>query len=187
MEEPVLPVLPSRTNYALAILGKDAYASGTWENVDWSQFDFVGVDAYRDASNRQGYPATLKTLADHGLPVLVTEFGCAAYRGAAEAGGLAWTAVERTSRPPRLRAGIERDEAEQATEVGGLLALMETAGLEGAFIYTYIAPTYTSNTDPAYDLDTASYSLVRSWPDGRTEQKAVYRAVADAYGARRQQ
>jgi hypothetical protein len=169
-----------------AFQGPVTYASGTWENVDWSQFDFVGVDAYRDASNRQGYPAMLKTLADHGPPIVITEFGCAAYHGAAEAGGLAWRAVERTSRPPRLREGIERDEAEQATEVATVLALLETAEIEGAFIYTYIAPTYSSSQDPESDLDTASYSLVRSWPDGRTEQKAVYRAVADVYGGRRQ-
>ena len=167
-----------------AFHGPLTYASGTWENVDWSQFDFVGVDAYRDAASRQGYPAMLQASMGHGRPVVITEFGCAAYRGAADAGALAWTAVDRTSRPPRLRDGIERDETEQAAEVADLLTLMETAGIEAAFIYTYISPTYPSSRDPAYDLDTASYALLRSWPDGRTERKAVYQAVAERYGRR---
>jgi hypothetical protein len=153
-----------------------------WENVDWSQFDIVGVDAYRDSSNRQDYPAMLGRLADHELPIVITEFGCASYRGAAEAGGFAWTAVERTKRPPRLREGIVRDEAEQAKEVAAVLALIEAADIDGAFIYTYIAPTYPSSQDPEHDLDAASYSLVRSWPDGRTEEKAAYKVVAEVYG-----
>jgi len=34
--------------------GQVACASGAWEEVNWSRFDFVGVDAYRDASNREG-------------------------------------------------------------------------------------------------------------------------------------
>ena len=166
--------------------GRLTYASGIWETVDWSLFDFVGVDAYRDSANRKDYPTMLGRVAGHGLPVLITEFGCATYQGAADAGGLAWTAVERTSQPPRLREGIVRDEAEQAREIKAVLALMEAAKIEGAFIYTYIAPTYPASQDPAHDLDTASYSLVRSWPNGRTERKAVYKTVADEYSGHQQ-
>ena len=34
--------------------GRITYASGTWEPVDWTPFDIVAVDAYRDADNAAG-------------------------------------------------------------------------------------------------------------------------------------
>jgi len=35
--------------------GPVSYASGAWERIDWSLFDIVGVDLYRDAGNRDTY------------------------------------------------------------------------------------------------------------------------------------
>lgn len=166
--------------------GRVAYAAGVWEDVDWSPFDFVSVDAYRDAANRDAYPDLLRGLSRHGKPVVITEFGCAAYRGAAAKGGLAWTAVEGRGHSRRLRAGIERDEAEQARELSELLAVAAACGVDGAFIYTYVAPSYPSSLQPSQDLDAASFALLRSWPDGQTEPKAAYRAVADAFAGGRQ-
>ena len=161
--------------------GRVTYASGVWEQVDWFSFDFVGVDVYRDASNRESYPDILRGLSRHQRPVVITEFGCATYRGAAAKGGLAWTAVERDGNLRRLREGIERDEQEQARELSELLAVAASCGVDGAFIYTYIAPTYPSSLEPSQDLDAASYALVRTWPDGRTEPKSAYLTVANAY------
>ncbi len=165
-----------------AFQGPVTYAAGMWEDVDWSLFDFVGVDAYRDASNRQDYPDRLKSLTRNGIPVVITEVGCATYRGAAEAGGLGWTVVDRSTDKPALREGVERDELEQAAELSDIVHLAQESGVEGVFIYTYIMPSYPADVDPGLDLDAASYALVRSWPDGRIEPKAAYRAVADAYG-----
>ena len=167
-----------------AFHGRVTYASGMWETVDWSCFDIIGVDAYRDASNRAAYPDTLRTLSRRGQPVVITEFGCATYRGAADAGGLAWTAVERGAEPRRLRDGIVRDEGAQAQELAELLATAESSGIDGAFIYTYVAPSYPSSLENAKDLDAASYALVRSWPDGRAEPKAAYHTVAHIYRGR---
>ena len=161
--------------------GQVAYAAGMWEEVDWTGFDIVGVDAYRDAGTRDGYSSRLRGLVQHAKPVVVTETGCATYAGAAEAGGLAWTAVDRSATPRRLREGIVRDEDGQARELGALLQLIDASGADGAFVYTYIAPSYPSSADPVNDLDTASFALVRSWPDGRTEPKAAYHAVAARY------
>ena len=109
---------------------------------------------------------------------------CATYRGAADAGGLAWTAVERDAEPRRLRDGIVRDETAQVQELAGLLATAESSGMDGAFIYTYVMPSYPASPESAQDLDAASYALVRSWPDGRTEPKAAYHIVADSYDRR---
>jgi len=161
--------------------GPLTYASGTWEEVDWGPFDLVGVDAYRDEGARATYAERLRAYARHGKPVVVTEFGCATFRGAAGRGGLAWQAVDRDARPPRLREGIVRDEAAQAQELTALLETFERAGLDGAFVFTYVAPSYPSSADPAHDLDAASFGLVRSWPDGRTEPKEAFRAVAAHY------
>jgi hypothetical protein len=161
--------------------GQVTYASGGWEEVDWSLFDIVGVDAYRDAANRAGYVDQLRSYARFGKPVVITEFGCATYRGAADAGGLGWTAVERSSRPRRLRSGIVRDEAAQASDLAETLRLIEQAGAGGCFVYTYVAPSYPASDEPEMDLDTASYALVRSWPNGRTSHKAAFDAVAAEY------
>ncbi len=165
--------------------GQVTYASGAWEEVDWSLFDIVGVDAYRDAANRAGYVDQLRSYARFGKPVVITELGCATYRGAADAGGLAWTAVDRSSRPRRLRQGIVRDEAAQAIELAETLRLIEQTGTDGCFVFTYVAPSYPASDVPETDLDTASYALVRSWPDGRTSHKAAFDAVAAEYAGAR--
>jgi hypothetical protein len=163
--------------------GPLTYASGTWEEVDWEPFDFVGVDAYRDAGNRERFAQDLAAYARYGRPVVVTEFGCATFRGAEDLGGLAWTVVDRSASPARLPAGTLRDEALQATELTQMLEVFETASVRGAFVFTFVMPSYPgSDLDPQLDLDTASYALVRSYPDGRAQPKASFRAVADYYG-----
>jgi hypothetical protein len=165
--------------------GPLTYASGMWEDVDWQLFDLVGVDAYRDAGNRETYADNLRAYTQHGKTVVVTELGCATYQGADEKGALAWTAVDRTSQPRRLRQDVIRDEGLQARELGDLLDTLPSTGVEGAFVYTYVAPSYPSSDDAALDLDTASYSLVRSWPDGRTEPKQSFDAVATRFAEQR--
>ena len=53
-----------------------------------------------------------------------------------------------------------------------------------------VSPTLTSNDDPLYDLDMASYSLVKSYadkhgttyPDMPWEPKESFKAVADYFG-----
>jgi hypothetical protein len=45
--------------------GPLSYASGTWEPVDWSRFDIVGVDAYRDARNTGSFRADLRKRFTH--------------------------------------------------------------------------------------------------------------------------
>jgi hypothetical protein len=161
--------------------GPVTYASGIWEEVDWSDFDFVGVDAYRDASNREEYPEMLRKLTEHGPPLVLTEVGCATYKGASDAGGLAWTATVSSSHGTVLREGIERQESEQGRELSQLLKIAEENGVEGVFVFTYISPNYPTSQDPHHDLDAASFALMRSWPDGRTEKKAGYDAVAEAF------
>ena len=170
--------------------GPITYAAGLWEQVDWHAFDYVGLDAYRDAGNRTNFADVLRAQASTHGPLVVTEFGCCTYRGAADRGAMGWAAVDRSASPPRLREGIIRDEKAQADELVALLEIFEAIRASGAFVFTFVAPNYPSNIDPGYDLDTASFSLVRTWPDGISrapfdlplEPKESFAAVADLYG-----
>jgi hypothetical protein len=55
------------------------------ETVDWSRFDFVSADLYRDARIRDEFTGIVARYLAHGRPVAITEFGCCTYRGTADA------------------------------------------------------------------------------------------------------
>ncbi len=82
--------------------GRITYASGPWEEVDWSPFDFVGVDYYRDAMNKKVYEKNLHKYFKHGKPVVITEFGSCTYKGAEDKGGYGWAVVDWSQTPPQL-------------------------------------------------------------------------------------
>ena len=138
------------------------------ETVDWGRFDFVSVDMYRDARIREQFPGLLARFFSHGRPVAITEFGCCTYRGAADAGGRGFAILDTStasldSAPARLNGPYERDEAEQARELVETLAIFEDAGVDATFVMTFVAPLNPTSDDPVYDLDMASYSLVKSF------------------------
>ena len=92
---------------------------------------------------------------------------------------------------PRLRVSYLRDEERQAAEVGETLALLDGAGVAGAFVFTFVAPIFGHSAEPRYDLDMVSASLVKTYTDGRRgqrypdlswEPKRAFKAVADYYG-----
>ena len=191
--------------------GSVTYASVPLETVDWSRFDFVAVDLYRDARIRDRFTDLLRSFFGHGRPVVITEFGCCTYRGAADAGGMGWAIIdfdiaEYGRRLPELNGEYVRDEAEQARELTELLTMFEDGGVDGTFVFTFLAPTSPTSDDPRYDLDMAGYSLVKSYgnrlgdlgtafpnvpwdttrrgttyPDLPWEPKRSFRAVADFY------
>lgn len=165
--------------------GRVGYAAGLWEDVDWTPFDFAGIDAYRDEGNRPTFAEDVRARRPADKPLVITECGCATFRTAPDMGSLAWTVVDRSTEPKRLPAGIVRDEQAQAAELVRLLELFDEAGVEGAFIYTLIAPSYPSYDSELLDLDTAAYSLLRSWPDGRLEPKAAFAAVGEYFARTR--
>ena len=148
--------------------GSVTYASVPLETVDWSRFDFVSVDLYRDARIRDRFGDILGRYFTHGRPVAITEFGCCTYRGAADAGGrgfeiIDYSASDRDGTPPRLNGQYVRDEPEQARELTELLTIFGQAGADATFVMTFAAPLNPYSTDPMYDLDMASYSLVKSY------------------------
>jgi hypothetical protein len=147
--------------------GPVTYAAGPWESVDWRLFDYVALDYYRDASNEAAFAEGLRKPRTHGKPLVVTEFGCCAYQGAETRGAYGWAIVDWRSDPPGLKEEVTRDEDVQARYIDELLNVFEAEALEGAFVFTFIAPKYPWDPDPARDLDVASYALVKSLPQGR--------------------
>ena len=171
-------------------LGSVTYASVPLEAVDWSLFDFVGVDLYRDARVRERFGDIVRRFLAHGRPVAITEFGCCAYHGAADTGGRGFEIIDYSQAPGQLNGEYVRDESEQARELSEMLAIFDDAGVDGTFVMTFVAPLHPYSDDPKFDLDMASYSLVRSYRDrlGTTypgmpwDPKESFRAVADYYG-----
>ena len=170
--------------------GPLTYASLPIEDVDWSLFDLVSVDYYRGKQNRASYGEHLQRYGAYGKPVVITEVGCCTYQGAEDKGGRAFLIVDR-KHPERLQSGYVRDEELQAHEVTDMLRVLDTAGVDGAFVFTFVMPTLKYHEDPLYDFDKASYSLVKSYapgshgttyPDMPWEPKASFKAVA-AYHA----
>lgn len=169
--------------------GELSYSSGTWEKVDWSPFDIVSVDHYRDARNQNSFTDELRRYFTHSKPVVITEFGCCAYRGAELKGGMGWAIVDATKTPPQLNGEYIRDEAVQSRYITDLLTIFQSADVDGAFVFTFVSPIYSHSELPLYDLDMASYSIVTSflnqhgttYPDLPWEPKAAFHTLANYY------
>lgn len=169
--------------------GNITYMSVPFETVDWSLFDFVGLDLYRDTRIKDSYGNIVKRYFVHNKPVIIGEFGCCTYQGAEDAGGRGWGIVDINSMPLRLNGHYIRDEDVQARELTDMLSILDGVGVDGAFVFTFVAPTSPYNEDPQYDLDMASYSLVKSYtdkhgttyPDMSWETKQSFNAVADYF------
>ncbi len=122
-----------------AFEGSITYASLFFEPVDWTLFDFVAANLYRDAGMRSMMDGVLRRLLGHDRPVIITEFGCCTYQGVADDGAMGWEIMEYHGRtqPPTLRGAHRRDETGQADELTSLLALFDGAGAGGTFVNTF--------------------------------------------------
>lgn len=182
----------TRANHAVRQMfhGNVTYASAPLETVDWSLFDFVCVDMYRDARSRAIFDAIIKRYLAYNKPVVLGELGCCTYQGAEDAGGMGWAIID-PANPVELKGDYVRDEGLQAREITSMLGILDDVGVDGAFVYTFVVPAFPYNVDARRDLDMASYSLVKSFVDtcGTTyadmqwEPKESFKAVA-AYFAR---
>ncbi|NKY53229.1 abortive infection protein [Nocardia vermiculata] len=169
--------------------GPISYASLPIEAVDWTLFDIIGVDHYRAKRNRTTYGRSLQNLFDHGKPVVVTEVGVCAYQGAEDKGPRGFMIADFAVDPPRLNGDYVRDEAMQARELTEMLGELETAGVDGAFVFTFVTPALPHRKQSRMDLDLAGYGLVKSYDDhnGETcpdlpwQPKQSFHAVADYY------
>jgi hypothetical protein len=182
--------------------GQVTYASLVWEAVDWSLFDFVGIDHYRNARIKNRYADLLKPAFAHGKPVIITEFGCRTYQGAESSGAMGFGITNHATLflhqipllgrfvRARLNGEYVRDEGLQARELLETLSILDSAGVDGAFIMTFVSPIFPHDEDPRYDLDMDSFSLVKSYaggkhgiiyPDMAWEPKESFKVVANYF------
>jgi hypothetical protein len=96
-----------------------------------------------------------------------------------------------TLTPIRLNGDYVRDEVGQAAYLREVLEVLETEGVDGAFVYLFALETHPHRPDgdARDDLDLASPSIVkffedrygRTYPDMRWEPKAAFAALAEMY------
>ncbi len=162
--------------------GQITYASGIWEDVDWTPFDIVAADAYRDRTNalfyRQLIRRYVRTAAKLGKPFAATEFGCCTYRGAARKGGMGWAIVGDDG---RLNGPYVRSEAEQVAYLQKLLKIFASTGVDSAFWFTFATYESPHRDDPSVDLDMGAYGVVKMIDGEQWQPKESFHALAAAY------
>ena len=185
--------------------GPLTYASLAWEDVDWTPFDFVGIDHYRDTRIADRYVTMLQPALATGKPVEITEVGHVAGRhdssgpiGAGMTGNVDFPRlfihhtiplIGRLVRPRLRGTPSERNEAWQAEQLTQTLTILDDAGVDGVFVFTFVHPLNPYDDDPRYDLDRVSPSLVKSYegrhgtvyPDMTWDPKPAFDAVATFY------
>jgi hypothetical protein len=145
--------------------GPITYCALPTEKVDWTGFDVAGVDLYRDEPSRPHFARYVDLLRNRagGRPLIIGEFGCCTYRGAADRGGSGFDIIDRSGSQPHVDGDYVRDEAGQAREITECLDIFDAGGADLAFVHTFVQPLNPWNPDPRYDFDLASYSLVKSF------------------------
>ena len=195
----LMPQVPARLNDFLGKAasvardrfgGKVTYAAIPSERVDWTPFDFVGVDAYKSIEVADRYTQAIRTLVAQGKPVAITEFGCTTHRGSADLGARGGFIVEWDgAKAVHLKGDYVRDEAEQAAYLRELLDIFDAEGVDSAFWCIFADYNLPHRSDPREDLDMASYGVVKvledrlghTYPDMAWEPKAAFTALADHY------
>ncbi len=114
--------------------------------------------------NKSSYVNELRKYKGFGKPLVVLEFGCCTYKGAEDKGAMGWAIVDWKKDPPELKEKYIRDEEIQSKNILELLDIFENEKILGAFVFTFITYNYTYNDNPKYDLDMASYGIVKSMP-----------------------
>ena len=169
--------------------GPLTYFSIPFEAVDWKPFDFVGVDHYRDARVKDAYGLMASKYKAFGKPVIIGEFGCCTFRGADLLGGNGFMIsfgmiesllgpepkipkmfLDMAHVPPQVDGHYIRDEELQARELVDQLGVLDAAGVDGAFVQTFVSPNNPYRPDPRFDTDMANFSLVKSYPEAETAE-----------------
>lgn len=162
--------------------GKILYSSGFWEKVDWSIFDFVGINHYIDKYNEDSYERVIQDMTKYDKPIIVTEFGCCSFRGADLLGGSGFKVISWKKKPPRLKRKLIRDDSVQSNYISKLLDIFERNNIEGAFIFNYSDEKNTYSTDSIFDLDMASYGgIVRYDSTKNVLYKESFKAILNRF------
>jgi hypothetical protein len=170
--------------------GRITYASGPWEKVYWQLFDIVSVNYYRDSQNEKTFRTGLAGYSGYGKPVAVTEFGCCTYQGADAKGAAGWAIIDTSLERRSIRGRFVRSEETQARYLTDLLTVFREDSVDAAFVFQFASYNLPADDDPGFDLDMASYGIVKVLPAGKRgirypdmpwEPKVSFQAVADLY------
>jgi hypothetical protein len=169
--------------------GRLSYAAAQDDEVDWSLFDIVGIDYYSALPRRADYVRELSRYLRWGKPLAICEFGTCTYRGAPQQGGMGWDIVDYDKQPPEIVGDLVRSERTQADYLIELLDVFESMGLYAAMAFEFVTPDAPHRPEPRYDLDMASYSIVKTVKDRpddpasgwHWEPKQSFHALARAY------
>lgn len=168
--------------------GPITYSDTPMEPAFWEPFDIISIDHYLGEESESTYLNTLNSMAEHGKPLWVNEFGSTANAGAPEGGGMAWNIVDYEAVPPQILEGVVRDEEKQAINITDSLSLINQSPVERAYLYEFITTSSPRNDDPRFDMDLTGYGIVSVWDRGhdqpyeRTgywEPKQAFHAVAE--------
>jgi len=151
--------------------GPITYCALPTEQVDWTGFDVAGVDLYRDKHSRPHFGRAVQLFRNKagGRPLIIGEFGCCTYQGAADRGGSGFDIIDHGGGQPHVDGDYVRDETGQAREITECLDIFDAGGADIAFVHTFIQPLSPWNPDPRFDFDLASYSLVKSFASRLSE------------------
>ncbi|MFG3259222.1 abortive phage infection protein [Streptomyces sp. NPDC048172] len=166
--------------------GPLTYGAAQDDEVDWGLFDVVSVDYYAYHRRRADHVKELKSYLRWGKPVAIAECGACTFKGAPQDGGMGWDVVDYEKDPPEVKKGLVRSEREQASYLSDVLGIFEEMGLHAAMIFNFVTPDAPHRPVRRYDLDMASYALVKPiWKtptkptaDWHWEPKEAFHAAA---------
>ncbi|KAI7107267.1 hypothetical protein KC340_g10489 [Hortaea werneckii] len=155
--------------------GPISYSAGSWERVDWSIFDIVGIDHYRRGESAEDYVSSLEKYR-LGKPLGIMEVGCCAYEGAGARGDGGFALLKGVNSDG---SGIFendavpiRSEKEQADYIETQLRLLQSQDLHAAFVFLFSFPSFPAG-EGNRDLDMMSFSLVKTFHDSDARSKAM--------------
>lgn len=156
--------------------GPQTYSAAIFEEVDWSIFDFVGTNYYREKQTDAEYVAGLDYFNSFGPPIAVMEFGCCAYEGAALRGSRGWRVAQGTNEDGSVAweggAPPIRNEREQADYIERQLKVYEEQGVGAAFIFLFAQHGWPTG-EGAEDRDLAGFGIVRLFPNDDPRSRQV--------------
>lgn len=169
--------------------GRLSYAAALWEQVDWKEFDIVGLNLYKMSYNESKYVKNLRKFHRYNKPISIFEFGCCTFEGADKKGPSGHEIVDTTGTVPEIRDSAVRSEETQAEYIMELLQIYKQEHIYGAFVYDFIMPNKPFSPDPRYDLDMGSYGIIKVYPEdsdkpyssGHWEPKKAFQEISEYY------
>jgi exo-beta-1,3-glucanase (GH17 family) len=159
--------------------GKITYASLPFEEINWNNFNIVGVNLYKNKWNADTYINELRKFKSHGKPVAITEFGTCPYKGSSKTGGSSFNIVDYKTK--KIIKGIIRDENEQSKYLKELINMYSKENIFATFIFDFKEEWKTHSKNPSRDLDLSSFGIVKVLKNKKVIPKKAFNIVKKLY------